>query len=60
MTTLTPMQLMDMTTCKIREAQATMIFSALILEEVLPLQISHPHIAVLLNINMCFVEDDKL
>ena len=36
---------------QICELQAKMTFSALLLEEVLPLQISHPHIVVLLAIN---------
>ena len=59
MTTLTPMQPMDLTACKICELQAKMTFSALLLEDVLPLQISHPHIAALLAIYLYFTLSSK-
>ena len=59
MATLTPMQIMDLTTCKICELPAKMTFSDLLLEEVLPLQISHPHITVLLAINLYFTLSSK-
>jgi len=48
------MQPMDMTACKICELLAKITFSALLLEEVLPPQISHPHVPVLLAINLYF------
>jgi hypothetical protein len=54
MATLTSMQPMDLTACKICELQAKITFSALLFEEVLPLQISHPQIPVLLAINLYF------
>jgi len=59
MATLTPMQPMDLTAYKICEQQAKMTFSALFLEQVLPLQISHPHIAVLLAIDLYFTRSSK-
>lgn len=55
----TSMQPMHLTACKICQLQAKMTFSVLLLEEVLPLQISHPHVPVLLVINLYFTLSSK-
>jgi hypothetical protein len=59
MATISSMQPIDLTACKICELQAKMKFSALLLEEVLPLQISHPQVPVLLAIKLYFTLSSK-
>jgi hypothetical protein len=53
------MQPMNLTACKMCELQAKMTFSALLLEEILPLQISHSHVPILLAINLYFTLSSK-
>jgi hypothetical protein len=50
---------MDLMACKICELQTKMTFSALLLDEVLPLQISHSHVPILPATNLYFTLSSK-